>query len=433
MTSKHPDGGRSGRGASRLPSAATIVLAFLAAACSDSTRADRPDPANFHFPTAVVSDPSGAWVFVVSTNFDSLYSGGVVVPIEAATRTVVSEGAVEVGSFAGEFSVFAGADGRAVGGYLALRDEDAVLPLDLAWTDAGMPRIGCGKVVEDGFPRCGKQAALTVTDLLRDAAPEEERDESPEARDPFAVHVGAPLVFSGPDGVVEEPRPLYVGSLRDGAFLVFTLQPDGTPVFKRGLALSAGLHSIVERPVSARERVVVVSNRMQPLLHVIRVFLHPDGRVDAVIEEPVGWTQLAATGDYYRGMALSGAGPTLYVAFRSPAALAVLDFGPDGRPVPRGLVGLSGKPGYVAVWAPEERPQDEAVYVTDFGGDAVYVVDPARMGVTDRIVVGAGPYGIAVAADTAFVANFEEGAVSVIPLALDDPRRHQEVERLKSP
>jgi YVTN family beta-propeller protein len=409
---------------------AAIVLAFLAAACSDSTRADRPDPATFHFPTAVVADPSGNWVFVVSTNFDSLYSGGVVVPIEAATRTVVSEGAVEVGSFAGEFSVYPGSDGRVAGGFLALRDEDAVLPLDLAWTEAGLPRIGCGTAEDDAFPRCGKDA-LTVTELLRDAVVEEERDEYPEARDPFAMHVGAPVMYAGPDGVVEEPRPLYVGSLRDGAFLVFTLAADGTPEFKKGLALSAGLHSIVEWPVSARERVVVISNRMQPLLHVVRVFLHPDGRVDAVIEEPIAFTQLAATGDYYRGMALSVAGPTLYVAFRSPASLAVLDFGPDGRPVPRGLVGLSGKPGYVAVWAPEGRPQDEAVYVSDFGGDAVYVVDPVQMAVTDRIVVGAGPYGLAVAADTVFVANFEEGAVSVIPLALDDPRRHQEVERLK--
>ncbi len=435
MASKHPDGRSSALARRNSPVrglglAAAVTIAFLAA-CSDSTRADRPDPATFHYPTAVVADPSGAWVHVVSSNFDSLYTGGTIVPIDVATRTVVADGAIEVGSFAGELSMLAGDDGRGAAGYLALRDEDAIVRVDMRWDAAGRPAFTCGGSEDEKFERCGGARVVPVVDLLRDAAPKDERGEFPEARDPFAMYLGAPVRFSGPDGMIEEPRPLYVGSLRDGAFLVFTLDADGTPVYRTGVTLSSGLHSIVEWPISARERVVVISNRMQPLLHVIRVALNADGSVNATIEEPVGWNQLAATGDYYRGMALSLTGPSLYVAFRSPASLAVLDFGPDGRPVPRGLVGLSGRPGYVAVWAPEGRPDEEMVYVTDFGGDAVYAVDPARMVVVDRIVVGAGPYGIAVAGDTAWIADFEEGAVSVVPLGLDHPQRHKEIERLK--
>lgn len=435
MNPNPPDGGtrfraRSAGCATGSAVVAALAVAFLGA-CSDTTRADRPDPAEFHFPTAVVADPAGAWVYVVSSNFDSLYTGGTIVPIDVASRTVVPAGAVEVGSFAGELALVPGADGRGAGAYLALRDDDALLHLDLAWSDEGQPSFRCAAQPAEGLARCDGDRSVDVLDLLKDAVPEEERDDVPEARDPFAILAGAPVRLDGPEGVIDEGRPLYVGSLRDGVFLVFTLGADGVPAFKAGLELEAGLHSFVEWPVSARERVVVASNRMTALLHVIRVHLKADGTVDAVLEEPVQFDQLAATGDYYRGMAMSRVGPWLYAAYRSPPALAVLEFGADGRPVQRGLVGLYGAPGYVATWAPPDRPEDERVYVTDFTGDALYAIDPWTMTVTDRIEVGAGPYGLAIAGDMAWVADFEEGAVSVVPLDPSHPEWHREIERLK--
>ncbi len=435
MASNHPDGGSRFRGAGASGGGVGILVVIatmaLLVACGDNTRADRPDPAKFHYPTAVAADPAGEWVYVVSTNFDSQFTGGTIVPIDVASRTVVPAGAVEVGSFAGEVSIVAGQDGRGGRAYAALRDADRILHMDLDWSDQGQPAFRCSASSSEGLHRCDKDRSVVVTDLLKQSVSDEERDDMPEARDPFAILVGAPLRFATSDGIVEEPRPLYVGSLLDGAFLVFTLDPDGTPVFKTGLALDRGLHSMVEWPVTARERVVVISNRMQAMLHIVRVTLNADGSVDAVMDEPVRWDQLATTGDYYRGMALSQVGPTLYCAFRSPASLAVLDFGPDGRPVPRGLIGLYGSPGYVATWAPADQPDRELVYVTDFSGDALYAIDPWTFTVIDRIPVGAGPYGLAIAGDMAWVADFEEGAVSVVPLDPAHPQWHQEIERLK--
>ena len=72
----------------------------------------------------------------------------------------------------------------------------------------------------------------------------------------------------------------------------------------------------------------------------------------------------------------------------------------------------------------------EIVYVTDYEGDSVYAVDPVIPQVLDRISVGQGPYGIAIAADRAFVADFEEQKVSVVALGLADPDRHKEIKRL---
>lgn len=77
-----------------------IATLVSSSGCDNITRAPRPDPAKFTYPSTVVADSSGDWVYVVSTNFDGSNSGGTIVPIEVSTKKVVSAGAVEVGSFA---------------------------------------------------------------------------------------------------------------------------------------------------------------------------------------------------------------------------------------------------------------------------------------------------------------------------------------------
>lgn len=403
-----------------------IATLVSSSGCDNITRAPRPDPAKFTYPSTVVADPSGDWVYVVSTNFDGSNSGGTIVPIEVSTKKVVSAGAVEVGSFAGEMALLTDADGVSTKAYIAIRDDDELIHLDLVRTDEGIA-FACSESENKGLAICDDSRRLEVTSLMKDSVPEDLQEDTPDAGDPYAIAIGAPLPSQDDDSA--QINPLYLGSLLDGAFLIFTLDSDGTPVFRKGATLAPGIHSIIERQVTPRNRVLIVSNRIQAVIHIVNVTFNSDDTVDVVVDEPVRWDQVSSTGDYFRGMTLSLDGTALYCAFNSPSSLAILDFGQDGRPVPRALVPLYGKVGYVATYAPE--PGRELVYVTEFTSDALYAVDPVSMFLVDRIPIGGGPYGLAIAGDMAWVANFEEGSVSVVDLDPTSANWHQEIERLK--
>jgi len=327
----------------------TLGLAVLALwGCTDSGRDVPPDLRRFHYPTGVAADPAGDFVYVVSTNFDSRYSGGTVLPVDVRGNAVVSDGGVEVGSFGGDVAV--------------------------------------------------------------------------ASRDPFAVALGV----DGP-GL----RPLYVGSLLDGTLLVFQRDDAGTPSFAAGIGLRPGVHTLVEWPLPGGDRLVFASNRMFNEIHVVHVSLDLAGKVDLKVLDSVLVSNIDASGDYFRGLARSVDGPVMYAAFRSPPSLAVFDVEPAGRPVLRGLVPLHGAPSSVAVYVPAGKAGQEMVYVTNFSDDTVYCVDPRSMAVVDRVVVGDGPYGIAIAGTRAYVTDFEEHALSVLELDQASPDWNREIARLK--
>ncbi len=399
---------------------ASVLAISLLAACG-SMRGEVPDFKAFSYPTAVVADPSGDTVYVVSTNFDSRWQYGWVSPIDARTSTILDAGAVETGSFAGEpaFSV----ETDAVRMVLPVRDDNSVVLIDRTTDGVGVPALSCGDAGDDGRRRCDGDSSIPLDGLAKD-----EDGEDIEADDPYAVAIGAPVVVPGDAGGPDTlERPLYVGSLQYGTVLLFSMKEGGKPVYQGYQVLQEGLHTLIEWPLSDDERVLLASTRLGNSIHVVRV-RHAGGTWSARVDRSLVLPVSTSTGDYVRGMALSKRGPVVYAAYRAPSSLAILDLAADGRPSLRQLVALGGEPSGVAVHAPDGGP--ELVYVTDFGGDAVYVVDPSIPAVVDRFLVGQGPYGIAIAADRAFVANFEDQDVSVVPLGLDDPDRHRETKRL---
>jgi len=398
------------------------LAALIALAACGQVRGEVPDTKVFSYPTSVVADPAGDAVYVVSTNFDSRWQFGWVTPIDGASNTILDKAAVETGSFAGQpaFEALAGKASRMI---LPIRDDDKLTLIDLARDANGKPVLSCGAALADGRKRCGDDRSTPLGGIAHD----------PDANviavnDPFAIAVGQPVVIPGDQGTPETlERPLYVGSLLEGTLLVFALRDGGKPVYQGYQVLEQGLHTLIEWPVSDDERVVLAGTRSRNVIHVVRI-IRKDGAWTSMTEEPVTIPQTSATGDYVRGMALSPRGPVLYAAYRSPPSLVVFDIPADGRPILRNFVALNGLPSEVAVYAPEGGP--EIVYVTDYEGDSVYAVDPVIPQVLDRISIGQGPYGIAIAADRAFIADFEEQKVSVVALGLADPDRHKEIKRL---
>lgn len=422
--------------------AAALLLA-LAAGCAGSARGVAPDRGAFAWPSAVAVDPAGDFVYVVSSNFDSAFSGGTVVPVSVAgideviaearasgatglvtvpltDPRLASAGAAIIGSFGGEIAMLRSGD--LTFGFVAVRDGDRLQWFSVERGPEG-PTLVCA-TGESDEPRC--DATHSVPLEWDDPS---ERYGNVPGTDPYAVAVGAGL---------EQGSPIiYAGTIRGGSLVVLAPGPDGKPEVLTAVPIGSGIHSIAEGPLVGGRRVVYVSSRFRNEIHVIEVRRVEGGGTLAEPRQPVIIAQVSSTGDYWRGLAMSADGRRLYAALRSPNALAVFDIDPEtGDPALRGLVALFGAPASLAV-VPGPTPGQDTVYVTDFSHDGLYAVDTLSMSVLDRIPVGDGPYGVAIASRPdgtgrrAFIPLFEEDALSVVDIEPGSPTYHTELARVR--
>ena len=427
----------------------SVALAFAASAlalasCAGADRGSAVDPTVFHYPTGITLDPGGDWLYVVSTNFDDQYHGGTVLPISLAAfdqllptalsgapgepprvpltdPKILPPSAIEIHSFGGDVAIQAGIDGKGAEGFVAARGGDVVEFFGIT-RKAGKPILDCG--AGDGVVQCGSdhQIGLTWNDPLGLADPL-------PGRDPFALTLGLGLGNGAADS--PETRVAYAGSILDGTVALLKLDAEFQPTLVNVVSLLPGIHSIVEGPLVAGRRVVYVSNRLSNVIHVVE--LARDGSSNLVLagRDALSVPEVSSSGDYFRGIALSRDQRRLYAACRSPTSLAVFDVDATGAATLRGLVPLHGAPSMVAVG---DEGGSERVFVTDFAGAGVYVVDPAGMDVTDRIAVGPGPYGIVLAEQPprAFITLFEDNSLSVVDLGDSGSATfHTEIARIK--
>ncbi len=425
----------------------SVALAFAASAlvlasCAGADRGTAVDPTVFHYPTGITLDPGGDWLYVVSTNFDDLYHGGTVLPFSLAAfeqllptatpgapgeppRVALSDpkiappSAIEINSFGGDIAIL-GKDGVGAEGFVATRAGDVVEYFGVN-RNLGKPKLDCG--TGDGVVACGSdhQIGLTWNDPLglADALP---------GRDPFGLTIGYGLNTGAADST--EPRVVYAGSILDGTLALLTLDAKYQPTLTGVVQLSAGLHSIVEGPLVGARRVIYVSNHTSNSIHVVDLTRDAGSNLVLSARDSISVPETSSAGDFFRGMALSKDQRRLYVACRSPTSLAVFDVDEVGKATLRGLVPLHGGPSMVAVG---EEAGNERVFVTDFVAAGLYVIDPAGMDVTDRIVVGPGPYGLVLAGTPvrAFITLFEDNSVSVVDLDPASKTFHTEIARIK--
>lgn len=364
------------------------AVVSILAACGGEFGVPAYDGDGLRYPVSMVADPSGQWVYVVGANFDRLHSGGIVRVLDTAQNTWVVEGSVEVPSHAAGILLQPG--GGTAGGhrlYVAAREDDSVSVIDVKASASGPPTLDCGQPA-GALGTCAGDRRIGG----------DQKDDPDVGADPVQVEL-----VPAPDG-----SGLFLQVVATGDGRVTLVNPQNktsgagvTAKILDHMELGSGLSALVTSPLTGRT--YVADSRLNRLYtHGLSQALDDTGATTGA------WTidrqdtialPRATGGEYARGMTLSLDGSRLYIAYRSPNALLVVDVAPGDSGAPANLlldtIGLGGRPAQVVV-APTGPDGRERIYVSCYGTDDIWVVDPVLRSVVDVFQLVHSPYGMAV-------------------------------------
>ncbi len=373
------------------------------------------------YPVALAVDPSQRWLYAVGADFDRAYHGGVVAVVDTVNGKIVQQGRVEVPPFASAalLDVDTGADGKPRRRlWVAARDDDSVTMIDVqGGDDTTPPTLHCGA---SGMVDCA--SAWRIGGELTG-------DEDLGA-DPVALAMQV-----GDDG----RRVLHVAATGNGKVTPVEVQDrDGGGVLATllpGLNLGSGLAALLVAPLSQR---IYVADSRANRLHSYG--LDDDGKGGLL---PTTFTGVglprASSSEFGRGVALSSDEGRVYVAYRSPNALLVIDVAPTATGEPHDVlvdvIGLGGRPAQVVV-APVGPGGRDLVYVSCFGTDDIWVVDPELRRIVDVIRLSHSPYALAIAnvpgrGRILYAALFSKHKIAAIPIDANAANRHDVLETIQ--
>jgi len=342
------------------------------------------------YPVSMTADPSGKWLYVVGANFDRQHRGGIVRVLDTVAGAYIADSAVEVPSHAAGILLQPGAskDGSHRL-YVAARDDDSISAIDVTIAGNGPPTLDCGQPAGELGPcssahRIGGELA-TDPDVGSDPV------ETGLVAAPDGSGVLLHVVATGDGRVTLVDPHSKTDTKADDTSL--------TPKILDHMQLGAGLSALATSPLTGRT--YVADARLN------RLYTHDiEGTTDADTGEPTGWAidrqdtlvlPKASGGEYARGMTLSLDGSRLYIAYRSPNALLIVDVAPTASGAPANAlvdtIGIGGRPAQVVV-APTGPKGRDRIYVSCYGTDDIWVVDPELRTVVDVFELVHSPYGM---------------------------------------
>ncbi len=428
------------------------ALALCCVTACKTRELGSPHPGDaFSYPVAVTADPGGRLIWVISGNFDLAWRGGAVLAMDVVTHDFVRDVAgnpvgFQVGGFPGPFVIETRAGDPSVrDGYIVSREENALYHVTLSG-DPDAPEIACegGVRMNTGILDCPGTEDMGPL-KLRDPARDGKLREVTLGEDPYSVMLHRAAAGQSDD-------LLLTSAFIDGTAAIFRVK-DGVPELVDSTRLSTGLYAFAENPKTGR---IYATSKSSTAIDVLEVRA-PDPDAQPIVDSkgtiidphPVLIRQrsiavpTALLGDTGRGLAFSTDGNTLFVAYRSPASVVMIDVsvGPDGVPVDRVIakIPVGIRPSAIAVvpGIPGDPEATELVYVTCQAADRIDVIDPALAQVVDHIRTGQDPFGIAFinAPDLGlrrlYVANFLAETIGVIELDPASPFYHVEVAELR--
>ena len=398
-----------GSGSRTVAGVGLSLLCRLLAGCGAEGSPPQDEEPRVRYPIGLAADPSGARVYAVGANFDRKYRAGVLRAIDTATDRFVADAVQEVPGFAGGLALQV-VDGQPPRLVVPARGDDSVSLIRIG----SSPPFSCGA---DDVGRCNPSYRL-----------------SNDKTSSSGIGVG-----DDPIGVFVEPlgggaARLHVVATSDGQVTVVDLA--AAPTATAGAAappvaaalvdrftLVTGLSAVVAAPLSGRS--YVTSSRSR-LLRVYRIGALNDAKKPyGAILEPSIELPASRSRDFGRGMALSADGSRVYVAWRSPDALVVLDVAPNRAGVPRNavvdVIGIGREPAQVALAT--LAPDREIAYVSCFGEDAVWAVDVQQRAVVGVMRLAFAPHALSAVKTPAgwklYATLFEAHTIVALPLTAD--------------
>ncbi|MEZ4268608.1 MAG: hypothetical protein R3F39_19805 [Myxococcota bacterium] len=429
-----------------------LALALCCVTACKTRELGSPHPGDaFSYPVAVAADPGGRLIWVTSGNFDLAWRGGAVLAMDVVTHDFVVDAkgnpvGFQVGGFPGPFVIQPRANNPSIrDGYILSRQENALYHVTLSG-DPNAPEIACegGVRMKTGMLDCPGTEDMDPLRL-------EDPDNDGKYRtirlgeDPYSVMLH-------PAAAGQSDDLLLTSAFIDGTAAIFTVN-DGAPELVDSTRLSTGLYAFAENPKTRR---IYATSKSSTAIEVLEVrapdpdaepVLDSDGNVQDPHPELIRQRSIsvptALLGDTGRGLAFSADGNTLFVAYRSPSSVVMIDvsIGPDGVPLDRVIakIPVGFRPSAIAVVPaiPGNPEATELVYVTCQGADRIDVIDPAVAQVVGHVRTGQDPFGLAFidAPDLGlrrlYVANFLAETIGVIELDPASPFYHVEVAELR--
>lgn len=395
--------------AALLPGCLLAAACLLATGCEDNAGLPR-DPLKYvRFPMALAADRDGRFLLVAGANFDRQYRAGVVRTVDTATDLYTPGTSTEIPGFAGSMALLPTPVGiQTRHAILPAREDDSLTLLDLG--TATPPAVTCGTVDAEGH--C--DSAHHIGSLNGD------------------VTVGDDPVDVAMERIDDQHFRAHVVATTDGRISIFDVDATATPpklTPADALTLGAGLSSVVVSSLNGR---IYVADTRAAQVHVYHMEPRTDPKAPwrAVLDPAIAMPGSALI-DYGRDLALSSDGGTLYVAWRSPNSLMTVDIAPGDDGLPRNKVmdvlPIGAGPAQVAV-APTGPQGRDLVYISCFGADSLWVVDPQRRGYEAIVPLPQAPYAVD-AVHTAqgwklYVALFNLHKIGVVPLEAAAAGRH---------
>jgi DNA-binding beta-propeller fold protein YncE len=404
----------------RIGLAAVLACASLLAACTAQVGLPADDSKVARYPIALAASPAGDHLYVLGANFDRSFRSGVLRVVTTQDDTYVPGVQLEVPGFGSSLALQLTGDVTPTVQriFVTAREDDSLTTVDVT----GPTQLGCGKPDENG--RCDSAHRLANADTY------------PLGNDPLDAHLAV-----GPDGRLL----MHVVATSDGKVTILDLSgaatgtTAGVPHEVDSLNLGAGLSASATSPWTGR---TYVSDTRAPSLHVYRMEATGDAASPLrAVREPSIALPSAGVTDFGRDVVLSSDGAKAYVALRSPNSVVVVDIAPTRQGPARNVVvdvlGVGAQPAQLAV-APVGPEGRDLVFVSCYGEDTVWVLDPALRSTVAVIPFDYAPYALTTVNVPGhgwqlYAALFNHHDIAVVPIGPSSVGRFTAIHNVKAP
>lgn len=409
------------------------ALLWIALAACSPFDGELPPQGEFYYPTALKMHPSGDYLYVLSSNFDSEYRidlGGTISVVDLASRTILPEFTLCLPSFGGQMlfsgTTFDSGDPRYL--FASTRSNDGIVGLKIDENDPR--RLTCP----------AKTAEITDT-CVRDI--EDLPDVSESRRElPCSVYniVDDPLPLSlvPNDGqLLESLDAVAVAGARDSRLRVINFLngeirgESGQGNLDRNKHVS-DIAGITRGPTNFAFHPVThdmyVAPRFTTAMSVVRFLFRDelsleDAKLPGFVATAtnVGIVSIpnASTNPEVRSLVFSTDGTRMYAAQQNPSAIIVVDVTLDEDDEPlNAVIGRIPVPGAVSQLILQERAGRDFLYTALFDEREVAIIDLVQNDVIQRVKVGESPYAIELdeARSLLYVALFADHSVGVVDI-----------------